>query len=352
MTNVTTAQSFETTFGIAEEVVIVRGEMSIDPNFQMRESMDHSVIDDYVEVLDQLPPVHVFEVEHACGTSLILVDGFHRYFAYEKAEVSDIRAKVIKGTYEEAMTYAMTANFAHLKNGSKPSKDDQKKAIRQLCEVMMTNFGYDSKRVVPALKKAGVASSDRWLRKCTETIRENIDIKRNEKIIESASIGLSNSEIAKELECSRDTVRRVLDTCRNRNDSAIVTMEDIELHFADKAHHEEPVFEFDMLDLDIEDEAPAINPAEAQSKTLQKFDEDLKASQEIPKDITSSSSSYVTFNTETIGNAKSKVLQIEDTFQYLIEAWETHGKEGFDTFLKTERETFLNLVDSVGVTLK
>jgi len=343
MTNVTTFESLENTFGLAEEVLINMKELSVNPEFQMREKMDHSVIDDYVEVLDKLPPIHVFEIEVATGTKLILTDGFHRFFAHERAESETIRAKVIKGSREEAMKYAMTANFTHLRGGSKPSAGDQKKAINKLCEVLAEDFGYSSKNVVKMLQEAGVTANASWMRKCTQSVRDEIDEERDAAILRLTEEGKTQREIASEIGCAQMTVSNVVRGQAEQKRSKSENVQDAP---------EESTFEFEPFP-EEDDSSPVINPAEAESKVLQQFDEELAESNaESANDTTSPSSASVVISTDSSISNETVMLQVEDAFQHLIDAWETHGKEGFDTFLKSEREAFLSLAGGVGMSLK
>lgn len=310
MSKVTEFASLEMNFELAEAVVIARKELTVSPKYQMREQMDHSVIDDYAENLDKLPPVRVFDVDG----ELVLVDGFHRYFAHERAEAEDVPAKVIKGTEEDAMKYAMVANFAHLQGGSKPSKDDQKKAIQRLCVSMMDSFGYDSQSVVPALKAVGVTASDRHMQGCTAEIRTLIDDKRDTRILEMHQEGVTQKEIAKTLGCSVRTVIRRVKTMVTDAHSAEVSPPEEATSGNTESDDESP-----FLDEEL-DESPVVNPAEAQSRALAQFDDDLEES-----------------NAESPGQVRPDVINNDyevkeerTPVRRLLGDWKAQGKEQFE----------------------
>ena len=92
---------------------------------QMRAEIDQDVIQDYSEILEQLPPVVVFEDE---GTYW-LADGFHRLKAALFAGRDRIRCEVRKGTRRDAVLFAVGANATH---GLRRSNGDRRKAVMAL----------------------------------------------------------------------------------------------------------------------------------------------------------------------------------------------------------------------------
>jgi ParB-like nuclease domain len=91
----------------AEPVLTARGpgntwKMELEIQRLLRESpaeprghLDQDRVRRYAEVLDQLPPVTVFELE---DQTLLLVDGYHRVAAAQHAGRSTVRAEVRLGT--------------------------------------------------------------------------------------------------------------------------------------------------------------------------------------------------------------------------------------------------------------
>jgi hypothetical protein len=92
----------------AERELLLDGIITDDPEFRVRERLNEDRIEHFAVILDELPPVEVFDVKG----ELFLVDGFHRHAAARKARRSTLRALVREGTREEAIERALTANTA------------------------------------------------------------------------------------------------------------------------------------------------------------------------------------------------------------------------------------------------
>lgn len=96
----------------------------LDAGTQMRERVNEAVIADYVEALDVLPPITVMRV----GKSrLVLVDGFHRFYAHKRAGRESIEIEIVDGsTIAEAQFAAARSNARH---GLRRSNADKRLAI-------------------------------------------------------------------------------------------------------------------------------------------------------------------------------------------------------------------------------
>jgi hypothetical protein len=90
----------------------------------MREQVNEAVIADYIECLDALPPIRVMRV----GKSrLVLVDGFHRFYAHKRAGRDSIAVEVIgQGSIEDAQYAAAKSNTQH---GLRRSNGDKRLAV-------------------------------------------------------------------------------------------------------------------------------------------------------------------------------------------------------------------------------
>lgn len=108
----------------ATKVVKVKiSDIRIDGGTQPRAKLDQSVIDDYADCIDQLPPGSgVYD-----GISYWLTDGFHRYFARKKRGLDDMDLIVTEGTQRDAVLHSLSANAD---NGLRRSNDDKRKAVR------------------------------------------------------------------------------------------------------------------------------------------------------------------------------------------------------------------------------
>ncbi len=114
----------------------------IDLGTQVRLALDEEAIDDYTSAMkrgDQFPPIHVFYNEKE--DEYILVDGFHRYFAHQKALPGElITVKCQEGDLESARWAAIGAN-KH--NSVRRTNADKKRAVEwaliHACGVKMSN---------------------------------------------------------------------------------------------------------------------------------------------------------------------------------------------------------------------
>jgi len=96
-----------------------------DPAVQVRMRLNDETIERYMEILDQLPPIIVCNVDG----KLILVDGFHRRAAAERLGRSEIEAETRQGTRNDALEYAIKANSIH---GLPLAREEYKAAVRTL----------------------------------------------------------------------------------------------------------------------------------------------------------------------------------------------------------------------------
>lgn len=97
----------------------------IDKGTQAREKIDQKTVTEYSEAIlekEKLPPLVVFYD----GISYYLVDGFHRYFAYNQNGIKEVEAEVHNGTLRNAIEYSLGTNDKH---GLKRTKADKNKAV-------------------------------------------------------------------------------------------------------------------------------------------------------------------------------------------------------------------------------
>jgi hypothetical protein len=94
----------------------------IDGGTQSRVSLDEQTVAEYVDALESLPPVIVFED----GADYWLADGFHRLHAYRTAGKASIPADIRTGTKRDAILFSVGANGTH---GLRRSNADKRKAV-------------------------------------------------------------------------------------------------------------------------------------------------------------------------------------------------------------------------------
>jgi NACalpha-BTF3-like transcription factor len=99
--------------------------IKIDGGTQSRERISVEVINSYVESSKEgakFPPIEVFYD----GIHHYLVDGFHRYFMYQKLNISQVEVNIQNGTIRDAQWYSFGVNADH---GFQRTNSDKRKAV-------------------------------------------------------------------------------------------------------------------------------------------------------------------------------------------------------------------------------
>jgi hypothetical protein len=95
-----------------------------NPLVDPRRHLDLERVQQYAQMLDELPPIAVFRLE---DQTLLLVDGYHRVAAAQKAGRTTIDADIREGTRADAVTLA--AAVAVRERGF--SEEQAREAIRR-----------------------------------------------------------------------------------------------------------------------------------------------------------------------------------------------------------------------------
>lgn len=115
------------------ETLVVVSDITANKRFQMRTAgLNREAVESYAEALAngaEFPPVVIFDT----GAHRLLVDGFHRLAATELANIANINAMVLKGTEEQALTYAR--RYSNRTNGQRLTRED----IRQICYAIISD---------------------------------------------------------------------------------------------------------------------------------------------------------------------------------------------------------------------
>lgn len=101
-------------------------EINVDHDVQIREATNTDAINEYSEVIDDLPPVIVFRDKEGQNW---LADGFHRYQAAIKAKKLRIKCDVRTGEKRDAILFACGANRDH---GLRRTNADKRRAVERL----------------------------------------------------------------------------------------------------------------------------------------------------------------------------------------------------------------------------
>lgn len=108
-----------------KEQVIELCDIELDGGTQPRAEIDQDLVSEYAECLDKLPPVTVF----FDGVKYWLADGFHRFHAHNRANLSEINCIVINGTQRDAILHSVGVNADH---GKRRTNEDKQKAVLTL----------------------------------------------------------------------------------------------------------------------------------------------------------------------------------------------------------------------------
>jgi ParB-like chromosome segregation protein Spo0J len=103
-------------------------DISLNKQTQSRVAICQDTVAEYAEAMldgQAFPKITVF----FDGIHHYLVDGYHRYFAYKKAGVTEVSAEIINGTLRDAVLYAAGVNNSH---GLRRTNEDKRKAVMTL----------------------------------------------------------------------------------------------------------------------------------------------------------------------------------------------------------------------------
>ena len=104
----------------------IKLEQHAQPRVELDDAYTEEITND-LQAGNEFPPVVVFYN----GEDYWLADGFHRYFAHQKAGRSDIKAEVREGGMREAILHSVGANATH---GKRRSNADKRKAVETLLQ--------------------------------------------------------------------------------------------------------------------------------------------------------------------------------------------------------------------------
>jgi len=108
-----------------EKMLLELSKIKIDGGTQSRERISVEVINTYIESSKEgsiFPPIEAFYD----GVNYYLVDGFHRYFMYQKLGTSKVEVNVRNGTIRDAQLYSFGVNAEH---GFQRTNTDKRKAV-------------------------------------------------------------------------------------------------------------------------------------------------------------------------------------------------------------------------------
>jgi len=120
-------------------------DITVDNDLQPRAFMKTEVVDEYAEAMQQgecFPPITLFTDRDTNW----LADGYHRFYAAQKAGLDELSAEFRIGTRQDALRYALSANVTH---GLRRSQADRRRAVL----IALREFGNLSNRELGRMVK-------------------------------------------------------------------------------------------------------------------------------------------------------------------------------------------------------
>ena len=93
--------------------------------FQPRVEIDNDKINEYKDDMEngiKFPPLDVFKIEN----KYYLVDGWTRYYAYDKRDIEKVECEIHEGNEDDAFNFACGANATH---GNPRTNADKRRAV-------------------------------------------------------------------------------------------------------------------------------------------------------------------------------------------------------------------------------
>lgn len=255
---------------MTDTYLVPTNDIAYIPDFQVRTQMDEDRIARYAEIIREcqeageespFPPIELYKVEDpVIGEVLILVEGFHRFFAYQEAGEKEHLAVITEGTREDAMCRAMTANYGHEKNGIGLTRKERQYAFENIYEARKDQIGFDTSKLNEIAIELGV--SERTARRDSALVKSIIKKERDKEILKLREEGLGVRDIAKEVGVGIATISRTINSVPDgTNDQNKTTCEFPEEPGADDD-------EIGFMFPEEEEEEEVVNPMEELNQKL------------------------------------------------------------------------------------
>ena len=150
-------------------------QLTIDGGTQSRTKIIQEAVDEYAEALKdgaRFPPV----LAYYDGIKYYLTDGYHRYFAHQKAGLRDIEVQIVNGTLRDAILRSFSVNA---ENGRHRTNDDKRNSVQSMLDDFEWQFW----------NNAEIAKACRVSEYLVSTVRggtkpEVVKVTRNGKVFE------------------------------------------------------------------------------------------------------------------------------------------------------------------------
>lgn len=178
-------------------------QLTIDGGTQSRVKIIQEAVDEYAESLKngaRFPPV----LAYFDGIKYYLTDGYHRYFAHQKAGINDIEVTVVNGTLRDAILRSFSVNA---ENGRHRTNEDKRNAV----QAMLNDFEWQFWNTAEIAKACRVSVT------LVESVRggvkpEVVKVSRNGKVFER------KAKYEKPDEPKHDTSGDVIKSLADEND--------------------------------------------------------------------------------------------------------------------------------------
>ena len=171
---------------IALDDVVLRDDL--DPRLGER---DDDLIAQYADIFDALPPIEINQHNE-------VIDGWHRYLAAKQANRTEIAYVVVETKDDDDLSDRMWES--NLRHGVQYTRDQ-----RQIHGLKLHERGLAAKVVA---QRVGVSASSVY--SWTKELREKLKEERDSEIQRLRDEGLTQQEIADELEIGRSTVAEIV----------------------------------------------------------------------------------------------------------------------------------------------
>ena len=114
-------------------------QLTLDGGTQSRVKIIQEAVDEYADAIiggARFPSVLVY----FDGVKYYLTDGFHRFFAHQKAGKTEIDVQIVNGTLRDAILRSKSVNFD---NGRHRTNEDKRNAVKDMLEDFEWQFWSD-----------------------------------------------------------------------------------------------------------------------------------------------------------------------------------------------------------------
>jgi ParB-like chromosome segregation protein Spo0J len=178
-------------------------QLTLDGGTQSRVKIIQEAVDEYADALiagARFPSVIVY----FDGVKYYLTDGFHRFFAHQKAGKTEIEVQIVNGTLRDAILRSKSVNFD---NGRHRTNEDKRNAVKDMLEDFEWQFWHDQE-----IAKACKVSVPFVTQMRGKNKPEKVKVMRNGKVFErKAKYDTKPTEEKKEDDRSSEVIKTLAD---------------------------------------------------------------------------------------------------------------------------------------------